>query len=527
MALVELTDFNLATGAIGGFSFIFCLVSYFIKERLYVAEPVPAVLFGFVFQEADWIIPKDYGQTPTISRDLARLVLGVQLVLVGVQLPAKYLKKTWFSITMLLVAVMTVMWVASALIIYLVFPNLTFLESLIIGACITPTDPVLSNSLVHGRFAERYVAPRLRKLILAESGANDGFGYPFLFLALCIYRYSQPGEIIKEWVVYTIVYQIILGVAYGAVVGFLAQEILRYCRRYHLVDKEPYLLSVFALSVFIIGTAGLVGTDDLLACFVAGNTFTWNDEYRVETEDDTVQPTFDFALNLAIFLWIGATVPWGAYQTLVPTWRFVVFGICILIFRRLPACVALYKFIPDIDNIEEAVFAGFFGPIGVGALFYLEVCFESLQDYGYPSDLWMVQLLAPIIYFAILCSVVVHGFSVPFLRLFIKLMEKYGWHHEIRRTFSRTISMAKSWSLKPRSGKETDIVNDRSAAAVMAEMDEIDGPHSRAALARQALALEIHDDESGDLGQFSSSSSSSSPHTDMRVAFKVHDHPRD
>jgi hypothetical protein len=33
-----------------------------------------------------------------------------------------------------------------------------------------------------------------------------------------------------------------------------------------------------------MGTVGLIGSDDLLACFVAGNSFTWNDWFRLETE---------------------------------------------------------------------------------------------------------------------------------------------------------------------------------------------------------------------------------------------------
>jgi hypothetical protein len=34
-----------------------------------------------------------------------------------------------------------------------------------------------------------------------------------------------------------------------------------------------------------MGTVGLIGSDDLLACFIAGNSFTWNDWFRVETEE--------------------------------------------------------------------------------------------------------------------------------------------------------------------------------------------------------------------------------------------------
>jgi hypothetical protein len=33
-----------------------------------------------------------------------------------------------------------------------------------------------------------------------------------------------------------------------------------------------------------MGIVGLIGSDDLLACFVAGNSLTWDDWFRIETE---------------------------------------------------------------------------------------------------------------------------------------------------------------------------------------------------------------------------------------------------
>lgn len=29
------------------------------------------------------------------------------------------------------------------------------------------------------------------------------------------------------------------------------------------------------VKLFIVGTVGMIGSDDVLACFIAGNAFTW------------------------------------------------------------------------------------------------------------------------------------------------------------------------------------------------------------------------------------------------------------
>jgi NhaP-type Na+/H+ or K+/H+ antiporter len=85
---------------------------------------------------------------------------------------------------------MACMWVASSLLIYAMVPQLPFLHALAVGACVTPTDPVLSNSIVKGKFADKNVPKDLQKIIVAESGANDGLGYPYLFLALYLIKYT-------------------------------------------------------------------------------------------------------------------------------------------------------------------------------------------------------------------------------------------------------------------------------------------------------------------------------------------------
>ena len=84
----------------------------------------------------------------TITLYFTRLVLGVQLVLAGVQLPNKYLWKQWRSLSLLLGPGLFLMWIVSSLLVWAMVPNINFLFALAVGACVTPTDPVLSNSIV-------------------------------------------------------------------------------------------------------------------------------------------------------------------------------------------------------------------------------------------------------------------------------------------------------------------------------------------------------------------------------------------
>ncbi|MDV2992504.1 MAG: hypothetical protein N4J56_002158 [Chroococcidiopsis sp. SAG 2025] len=66
------------------------------------------------------------------------------------------------------------------------------------GAAITPTDPIVASSIVTGVVAKENLPARLRHIILAESGWNDGLGYPFVLLAILMIQ-RPPTEAISHW----------------------------------------------------------------------------------------------------------------------------------------------------------------------------------------------------------------------------------------------------------------------------------------------------------------------------------------
>ncbi|KAB8067364.1 Cation/H+ exchanger, partial [Aspergillus leporis] len=231
-------------------------------------EPVISLLAGVVLSPhaANFIRPDEYalgseGNLEVITLHFTRLVLGVQLFLAGVQLPKRYLQVEWKSLALLLGPGMAAMWICSSLIIWAMTPNLQYLHALIVAACVTPTDPVLSNSIVKGKFADKHVPRKLQRIIIAESGANDGLGYPFLFFALYLMKYTGlggagttggAGTAIGRWFYETWCYEILLSVIYGIVVGWLSRNLLHWAEENHYVDRESFLVFAISLAVRVI-----------------------------------------------------------------------------------------------------------------------------------------------------------------------------------------------------------------------------------------------------------------------------------
>jgi sodium/hydrogen antiporter len=226
---------------------------------------VISLLAGVIFSPrgANLIRPLQYalGDEDTlgyITLYFSRLVLGIQLVIAGVQLPSKYLRYEWKSLAYLLGPGMVGMWLCGSLLVWALVPDLQFVYALAVGACITPTDPVLANNIVKGKFADKNIPKELQNIIIAESGANDGLGYPFLFLPLLLIKYTveggkgstgDAGTAIEMWVVDIWIYQIVLGVLYGATVGYIAKELLHWAEKRKYVDRESFLVFAVALAV--------------------------------------------------------------------------------------------------------------------------------------------------------------------------------------------------------------------------------------------------------------------------------------
>ncbi|KAK0558689.1 hypothetical protein OC844_004960 [Tilletia horrida] len=449
----DLSQVSKTFAVLGGFIVSYGLISYVAKERLYLSEPMIAMTVGILVGPyvLNWVNPDEWASEEMVNEityQFTRLVLGTQVLFTGISLPAKYLRKEIISLSVLLTLIMTIAWFVTSLLVWGLIPNLSFLEALTIGAAVTPTDPVLSNSIVKGRFADKHVPSAVRNIINAEAGANDGLGFPFLFLALYLLaRFDQDrgtsvGEEIGRWAYGVLVYQILLSIAYGWVVGYVARKTLRWAEERQLIDRESFFAYGLALALFTLGTTGLFGSDDIFACFVAGNSFTWDDRYRIRSEESDVQDILDMLLNNAAFLYLGLIIPWDAYTNIaegLSPWRVVVLAILVLLLRRPPWVMAAFKIIPALSNWKEAAFTGWFGPIGVGAIFYGQVALRELPNDELRRRLR--EIYNPIILFLVFASVLCHGITIPVAKLGPNVVRRTATLTQTRSiTFSRPTS---------------------------------------------------------------------------------------
>uniref|UniRef100_A0A8H7XPH3 Cation/H+ exchanger transmembrane domain-containing protein n=1 Tax=Psilocybe cubensis TaxID=181762 RepID=A0A8H7XPH3_PSICU len=468
---VSVSTPHIIYAVLGAFIVIFGMFSLFLRERLYIGEAIWAFIFGVIIGPycADIFNPRAWSSssdpsvieqtTNEITLEFTRVVLAIGVFAIGVELPKAYMLKHWKSLMFLLVPVMTWGWFVSAAFIFALVPGLNFLSSLAVAACLTPTDPILAAAVVGGKWADKHVPAHIRHLLAAESGCNDGAAFPFLYLALYLTIDRTTGIAVRDWFLVLWLYQVILGVIIGCFLGFGFRHLMKFCQRHDLIDRHSYVAQYVSLAMLTIGVTTLLGSDDLLAAFFCGTAFAWDGFFNKQTEESVFSSVVDTLFNIAAFIYVGAWMPFNKFNDAALTlsvWRLVLIALLVLVLRRLPVMMLLYKWIPDIKTFREAVFSGHFGPIGIGAVFISTLAIEILQharehaeaattgsgghevngDFGEETDQMRLleDTIQPIVAFMVLCSITIHGLSIPGFSLGRRV-------HSVSRTWSRRDTM--------------------------------------------------------------------------------------
>ena len=156
---------------LGAFLAFYTLFSVFIRNQLHLSEPPLALLTGIIFGPKGFgaIDPLSWEFQDDVMQEFTRVITCLQVFVVGLELPKRYVPRHYPSVLWMLGPVMAFGWLVCAGFIALIF-KADWATSLTVAACLTPTDPVLAASILsNSQFSER-VPKRLKDALSAESG---------------------------------------------------------------------------------------------------------------------------------------------------------------------------------------------------------------------------------------------------------------------------------------------------------------------------------------------------------------------
>lgn len=284
-----------------------------------------------------------------LVRILAELALFSVLFTDGMRVGIRDLRAAWRLPGQALLLGMPLTLGFTALLAHIV-AGLPWAESLLLGAALSPTDPVFAAAIV-GR---EDVPHRLRQLLNVESGLNDGLALPVVVVLLAVVAGSQTdvGRVLAE---------LAGGVALGIVVPWVAIRLERIPFFSAATAYEP--LNAFAIGLLVFALSSITHANAFLAAFAAGITVASTSE-EVRASFHRFGELVTELLKLAALMMFGVAVPLGVFSH--PGAGGYVLAVLVLLLVR-PISIGLALLGTKLAA-REWVAAAWFGPKGFASV---------------------------------------------------------------------------------------------------------------------------------------------------------------
>jgi NhaP-type Na+/H+ or K+/H+ antiporter len=313
--------------------------------------------------------------------DLALVALIVILFRDGLEVEAEMLQREWRLPLRKLVLAMPLTAGLVALATH-ALTGLGWTESFLVGALLSPTDPVLSSSVVTNPRVPRL----LRHSLNLESGMNDGLALPAV-LALVAALDRHGGDFV--WWRF-VLEDVSLGLAFGVAVGLIAAWRLP---RHHL---SLYALGTafVAYGVAVMSPAG----NGIIAVFVCAITLGIRRPEVRAAFADRAEELVEI-VKLGVFVVFGSVLTW--HGLFADGWAAVgVAAFTLLLARPLAVFAAVAR---TRTTLAERAFMAWFGPKGVATMTFALLVLSRNVPAG--------DRIANLAALTVLVSIVAHGLT--------------------------------------------------------------------------------------------------------------------
>lgn len=266
--------------------------------------------------------------------------------------------------------------------------NLTWLESALVGALLSPTDPVLTSAII----SNKKVPERIRHSLNLESGLNDGLALPAVITLIAALALDSGFA----WWQF-LLQDLLLGIGVGLAVAFVAVRIFPST----IKNLEGHNKSLLALGVVATtyGLASAVHGNGLIAVFVGSVLFGI---YRRDVSEAFEHMARDIIelVKLAIFLFFGASL---SLHILTGEGIGALLLVIVALVAARPLAILLSLVKTDL-TFQDKLFMGWFGPKGIATIAFSLLVLAN-QNIQRGEEIFHIAALAVVI------SIFAHGLS--------------------------------------------------------------------------------------------------------------------
>lgn len=378
-------SFDLALLVVGALLLSAAALSGWLRGTV-LSISVLSVGAGVVLAELDVITVE-----PTTKSVLYVVELALILTLFsdGLIVENELLVSHWTPAALALVVAMPITLVLLALAAKTLFPTLSWQEACLLGAVLSPTDPVVTSTVV----TDERLPATVRHTLNLESGLNDGLALPLVlfFLALATGAESAGTEGVK------LAAETLAGATVGIGFAFGAAWLLARLPR----EVEHKFVGIYALALAFLafGMAEATGwANGLIAVFVGGIAFA---AFRHSLPDEVLEfnESLSALFQVVTFTLFGALIVatgWGG-----STGRLALFiAFALLVARPVAVMIA---FLPIREPLPNKLFIAWFGPKGVASMLFALLVLNSTDAHR--------TLVFDVASFTIIASIVAHGLT--------------------------------------------------------------------------------------------------------------------
>jgi NhaP-type Na+/H+ or K+/H+ antiporter len=383
------TDFETAAALFGGLLMVGAVVSGLAHRGFLALTPI-YVLAGFILGTGGLGV-LEFAPGSGFVHILAITALVVILFRDGLEVDEEMLRKQWRLPLRKLVLAMPITAGIVALAAKLLV-DVTWTEAFLLGALLSPTDPVLSSGVVTNPKVPRVI----RHSLNLESGMNDGLALaPVLALIAALEMHDGP------FVWWRFVLQDIgVGLAFGIAIGLLASFLLpRSGRIGEGIPEHQRGLYALGIAFFTYGMTTLPPHGNgLIAVFVCAIVFGIRRHEVVEVFEDRAADVVEI-VKLGIFLVFGSLL---TIEGLFADGMAAVAIVLVTLLVARPIAVWLALAGTRLDRSAK-VFMAWFGPKGVATMTFALLVLAG----GFAASEQLFNLAALVVF----VSTIAHGLS--------------------------------------------------------------------------------------------------------------------
>jgi NhaP-type Na+/H+ or K+/H+ antiporter len=362
-----------------------------LVHRSFLSMTAVFVVAGFLLGDAAFGV-LEFDAESAFVEDLATVALIVILFRDGIEVEAEMLQREWRLPFRKLALAMPITGALVALVTH-TLTDLSWTESFLVGALLSPTDPVLSSSVVTNPRVPRLV----RHSLNLESGLNDGLALP----AVLAFSAALATDA-DDFVWYEFVLQDVgLGFAFGFVLGFVASWLMPRGRGVVGTGIPDHHKSLYVLGV-AFATYGLTVAEPagngFIAVFVCAITLGIRRSDLAHTFEQRADDIVEI-VKLGIFVVFGALLTFDGL--FADGWAAVgIAAFTLLLARPIAIWIALVG--TRLDTVTKG-FMAWFGPKGVATMAFS--IFILGQGIAEGERIFNLAALA------VFCSIIAHGLS--------------------------------------------------------------------------------------------------------------------